>query len=91
MESWQGNPVRKESELHTLPQLRVPQNTKQTAIMYTQRSWCRAMQAHAFLFILCEPMWALLSWFGGPCSPGILHPLWLIQSFLSSFTGHLIS
>lgn len=28
----------------------------------------------------CEPMWGPLNWFGGPCSPAVLHPLWLLLS-----------
>lgn len=29
--------------------------------------------------MLCEPKWALFNWFHGPCPPGSLHPLWLLQ------------
>lgn len=28
----------------------------------------------ACCFSLCEFIWTLLSWFRGPCSPGVLHP-----------------
>jgi hypothetical protein len=34
---------------------------------------------HACCFCLCEAIGALLSWFIGLCSPGILHSFWLLQ------------
>lgn len=33
-------------------------------------------------FSLCEPIWALVSWFCEPISCGVLWPLWLLQFFL---------
>lgn len=38
---------------------------------------CRAVAACARCSHLSELMWGLLSWCGGPCSAGVLCPLWL--------------
>lgn len=47
------------------------------------------VQTHAdpvYCFSLCEPIWSQLSCFDGPCSLGLLHYLWLLQSFLPLFS-----
>lgn len=36
-------------------------------------------QPCVFCFNLCEPIWALLSLFMGPCSLAVFHPHWLVQ------------
>lgn len=38
-------------------------------------------------FSLCESICALLSWFSGPCSSGVLHHLWVLQSLHHIFPG----
>lgn len=41
--------------------------------------------SHAFCLSLCEFMRALIRSFRGPCSSGVLHPLWLLHSFCLLF------
>lgn len=45
----------------------------------------------ACLFSHCEPMWSLLSRFSGSCSPGVLQPLWFLQSLIPLSQGFLNS
>lgn len=59
---------RQKSEMHMFPLLESHKHTKLTALTYAQRTLWRPMNS----------LWALLSWFIGPCSPGILHPLWIL-------------
>lgn len=62
IKSEQVNPIRgkesqeqaKESELHLLPLLGVPQGTELTALSSTQRTWCRPMQASHASVSPCE-------------------------------------
>lgn len=56
--------------------------TKLTTITYMQKSWCyNPCRPHPCRFSSSLPRWAFFSWFGGPCSPWVLHSLWFLQSF----------
>lgn len=55
-------------------------NIKLRAIIYTQRT-----RPCAGCFSLWDLTWPLLSWFRTPCSPGVVHLLWLF-----AFSGCLL-
>lgn len=61
--------------------------TKLTAIPHVKRIWCTPMQAQCLLVLFLWVYMRLLSWFSGQCSPGFLHPLWLLLSFFAVFLG----
>lgn len=67
--------------------LRNPLNTKLEALIYKQRTCGDPCMPCACRLNLWELIWALLSWFTGPCSPGVLHPFWLSHSSCLLFCG----
>ena len=99
IKAWQGKPTggkeswehAKESEIQTIPLLELPHSRQANShnIYAENLVQTYAGPVLATSWNLCEPMWMLLSWFGGPCSPDVLHSLWLLQSFLPIFLGVL--
>lgn len=60
----------KEPGINIFPLIGVPQNTELTTMKHMQRIWYKPCRLHTCCSGLCEPMWALLSWFSRLCSLG---------------------
>jgi hypothetical protein len=75
------------SETYMLPTVWSP--TKYQANSYTINTeglvQPSILRPFACYFSLCVLIWALLSWFSGPYSPGVPHLLWLLQTLLPVF------